>query len=104
MALLAAANALASVGPTGGRPLVGTLHNPKHPNMKELRYDAANGTQVWRAVFAFDPTRSAIVLVAGDKQGVDERSFYKGLLDKANKRFDKHLKALTKATRGKAKD
>lgn len=94
-ALLAAASALSTVGPTGGRPLVGTLHNPKHPNMKELRYDAANGTQVWRAAFAFDPARCAIVLVAGEKQGLDEKSFYKVLIGKANKRLDKHLKTLT---------
>lgn len=65
--------------------------------MKELRYDAASGTQVWRAAFAFDPLRSAIVLVAGAKQGGDEKSFYKALIDKANKRFDKHLRQLEKS-------
>jgi hypothetical protein len=93
-ALLAAAGALRVVGPSGGRPLVGTLDNPKHPNMKELRYDAGNGTQVWRAAFAFDLARNAIVLVAGDKQGVDEEEFYKRLLQKANRRFDNHLNEL----------
>ena len=44
--------------------------------------------------FAFDPTRKAIVLVAGDKQGEDEARFYKALLKKANKRYDKHLASL----------
>jgi hypothetical protein len=77
-ALLAAAGALKVVGPSGGRPLVGTLANPKHPNMKELRYDAGDGTQVWRAAFAFDPTRTAIVLVAGGTS--------KGLMKKSSTR------------------
>lgn len=93
-ALLAAAKALGICGPAGGRPLIGTLGNPKHPNMKELRYDVADGTQVWRAAFAFDPNQRAIVLVAADKQGKSEKQFYKDLLKKANKRFDSHLKQL----------
>lgn len=94
LALLAAADALEKTGPTADRPLVGTLTNPKHPNMKELRYDAHEGTQVWRAAFAFDPKRKAIVLVAGEKQGTEETKFYKTLLKVANKRFDKHLEVL----------
>ena len=101
-AMLAAAGALKVVGPSGGRPLVGTLDNPKHPNMKELRYDAASGTQIWRAAFAFDPTRTAIVLVAGDKQGVAEEKFYKKLLEKANRRLDKHLNELKRPQEAEA--
>jgi len=95
-ALIAAADALEKAGPAAGRPLIGTLDNPRHPNMKELRYDAHDGTQVWRAAFAFDPRRKAIVLVAGDKQGEDEERFYKTLLKKANKRYDNHLDSLKK--------
>jgi hypothetical protein len=94
VALLAAALALETAGPDGGRPLIGTLNNPAHPNMKELRYDAHGGTEVWRAAFAFDPTRTAIVLVAGAKQGRDEDLFYKRLLRKANQRYDAHLARL----------
>jgi len=102
-ALMAAALALEVVGPSGGRPLIGTLNNPVHSNMKELRYDAHGGTEVWRAAFAFDPERKAIVLVAGDKQGQDEGLFYKELLRKANRRYDAHLAALRAArTQGKA--
>ncbi len=96
-ALLAAVIALKAKGPTAGRPLIGTLGNPKHPNMKELRYDAHNNSQIWRAAFAFDPERKAIILVASDKQGIDEEQFYADLLKKANKRFDAHLKVLKKA-------
>ena len=67
-ALLAVAEALRKLGPAAGRPHVGTLKNPKHPNMKELRFDANNGAEIWRAAFAFDPDRNAIILVAADKQ------------------------------------
>lgn len=96
LALLAAADALEDAGPSAGRPLIGTLDNPKHPNMKELRYEAHEGTQIWRAAFAFDPKRNAIVLMAGDKQGTEKEKFYKNLLRVANKRFDKHLDRLAK--------
>ena len=66
--------------------------------MKELRFTANNGSEVWRAAFAFDPQRKAIVLVAADKQGKDQRKFYKNLLRIANQRFDDHLAKLAHAT------
>jgi hypothetical protein len=62
--------------------------------MKELRFDADDG--VWRTLFAFDPERKAIILVAGDKSGGSEKRFYKDLIKKADKRFDQHLIALQK--------
>ncbi len=60
--------------------------------MKELRFTADDG--VWRAAFAFDPQRQAIVLVAGDKSGTSEKRFYKQLIKKADARFDNHLSQL----------
>jgi len=57
--------------------------------MKELRFDAAGG--VWRVAFAFDPGRRAVLLVAGDKSGKGERTFYRRLIAVADKRFDSHL-------------
>jgi hypothetical protein len=101
--LLASADALSKLGPAAGRPHVGTLKNPKHPNMKELRFKANNGAEVWRAVFAFDTRREAVILVAAAKQGVDEDKFYRDLLFKANARYEQHLKNLTtaKARQGK---
>lgn len=57
-------------------------------------FDAHHGTQVWRAAFAFDPQRNAIVLAAAAKQGTNEQKFYKALLKKANQRYDSHLRAL----------
>jgi hypothetical protein len=90
--LLAVAAAVQELGPAAGRPHVGTLVNPKHPNMKELRFKANNGAEIWRAAFAFDPHREAIILVAAHKQGIDPKQFYKDFLKKANERFDKYLK------------
>lgn len=90
--LLAHAKLLEQFGPQLGRPSVDTLNDSRHANMKELRFDAANG--VWRIAFAFDPTRKAILLVGGDKAGTSQKRFYKKLIAKADKRFDAHLKRL----------
>ena len=49
---------------------------------------------VWRAAFAFDPRRHAMILVAGDKAGVAQKRFYKRLIAKADARFSGHLDAL----------
>ena len=68
---------------------------PRH--MKELRFSAADGE--WRVAFAFDPTRSGILLVAGDKSGVSKKNFYKRLIAKADERFDAHLSRLKKKER-----
>ncbi|HIK12792.1 MAG TPA: type II toxin-antitoxin system RelE/ParE family toxin [Oscillatoriaceae cyanobacterium M33_DOE_052] len=81
---------LQQAGPQLGRPYADTLKGSKHPNMKELRFNADNG--VWRVAFAFDPDRQAIILVAGDKAGQNESRFYKQLIAKADARFDQHLK------------
>ena len=88
--LLAATGLLEIYGPKLARPYADTLAGSKHANMKELRFYADNG--VWRVAFAFDPARQAIILVAGDKGGVAQMKFYKGLIAKADSRFAEHLK------------
>ena len=90
--LLALAELLGVSGPTLGRPHADTLAGSKHANMKELRFTADDG--VWRVAFAFDPKRRAIILVAGDKGGVTQKRFYKGLIAKADVRFAEHLETL----------
>jgi hypothetical protein len=57
--LLAYVGLLEQFGPQLGRPRVDTLNVSRHPNMKELRFEAAHG--VWRFAFAFDPKRRAHV-------------------------------------------
>lgn len=95
-ALLAKVGLLETFGPNLGRPSVDTLKASKHANMKELRFDAADG--VWRVAFAFDPLRQAVVLVAGDKSGRGEKRFYRSLIAMADKRFDNHLAQQEKGT------
>ena len=92
--LLAHAKLLRAFGPQLGRPRVATLNGSRHANMKELRFDAADG--VWRVAFAFDTKRQAILLVCGDKSGGSEKRFYRQLIDKADKRFDAHLARIKK--------
>jgi hypothetical protein len=87
--LLAHIELLEQFGPRLGRPRADTLKGSRHANIKELRFDAADG--VWRVAFAFDPNRKAILLVAGDKSGVSERRFYRRLIEQADARFDGHL-------------
>lgn len=79
-------------GPQLGRPYADTLNGSRHANMKELRFSAAGG--VWRAAYAFDPARRAIVLVAGDKVGRSQRRFYRRLIARADERFADHLERL----------
>ena len=90
--LLAQAALLEAFGPQLKRPRADALKGSKHPNMRELRFDADNG--VWRLAYAFDPRRRAILLVAGDKSGQNERRFYKRLIAKADERFEAHLARL----------
>lgn len=86
--LFANAKVLEEFGPSLGRPWVDTLKGSRYTNMKELRFQANGG--VWRVAFAFDRERRAILLVGGDKGGEDEKRFYKGLIDIADRRFDTH--------------
>ena len=90
--LFAKATLLEEFGPELGRPLVDTLQGSEYSNLKELRFNAADG--VWRVAFAFDPLRRAILLVAGDKSGVGQKRFYKQLIKTAERRFSNHLNRL----------
>lgn len=90
--LLTMVELLALSGPSLGRPHADTLAGSHYANMKELRFRSDDG--VWRVAFAFDPERRAILLVAGDKSGVAQKRFYKGLIARADARFHEHLDSL----------
>ena len=87
--VIAKVDLLKLLGPKLGRPHADTLNGSKHANMKELRADTPG--HVLRIAFAFDPERSALLLVAGNKMGVNQKRFYKQLIGKADKLFDMHL-------------
>jgi len=90
--VIAAVELLGEHGPQLGRPLVDTVVGSRHKNMKELR-PGSSGRSELRILFAFDPKRKAILLVAGDKAG-NWNKWYRTNIPIADDRFDDHLKNL----------
>ncbi len=80
--------ALSCTGPALGRPLVGTITGSK--NLKELR-PGSGGTSEIRILFVFDPWRSAILLVAGNKAGKWNR-WYAEAIPRAEQLHEIYLK------------
>lgn len=80
-----AIDALAEGGPGLGRPLVDTIIGSRIRNLKELR----PGTV--RILFAFDPWRSSVLLVAGNKAG-QWNSWYRSAIPLAEQRYEIYLK------------
>ena len=60
--------ALREEGPALGRPLVDRIKGSKVHHLKELRPGSAGRSEI-RVLFAFDPARSALLLLGGDKAG-----------------------------------
>lgn len=92
--VVAAIDLLAEHGPGLGRPLVDTIRGSTMANLKELR----PGTV--RILFAFDPWRSSILLVAGDKAG-QWNSWYDEAIALAEQRYETYLKERTDEEGGK---
>jgi hypothetical protein len=89
--ITAAVRVLEREGPALRRPLVDTIKQSKHQNMKELIPPASN----IRILFAFDPRRTALLLIGGDKSGEWDR-WYDRFIPVADDLFDEHLKTLEK--------
>lgn len=60
--------ALREEGPTLGRPLVDRIQGSRIHHLKELRPGSGGRSEI-RVLFAFDPARSALLLLGGDKAG-----------------------------------
>jgi hypothetical protein len=82
--------ALSCSGPALGRPLADTIAGSNIKNLKELR-PGSSGTSEIRILFVFDPWRSAILLVAGDKSGKWIR-WYAGAIPRAEQLYETYLK------------
>jgi len=76
---------LAEQGPALGRPVVAHVKAKRH-NLKEVRSSGGN----LRILFAFDPDRTAILLLGGDKTGA-WNAWYKQNIPVAEDLFDRHL-------------
>jgi hypothetical protein len=90
--IAAAIGLLENRGPQLPFPYSSGVSSSRHSHMRELR------TQVhgrpFRTLYAFDPRRVAILLIAGDKTGADR--WYDVFVPKADDLYDEHLELLTK--------
>lgn len=85
-----AIEALVEAGPNLGRPLVDRIRGSTVHNLKELRPGSAGATEV-RVLFVFDPWRSAILLLAGDKAG-NWSGWYRQVIPRAEQLYEIYLK------------
>lgn len=81
---------LGEKGPTLDFPYSSGIRSSRHSNMRELR--AQSGGRPLRVFYAFDPRRSAILLIGGDKTG--DNRFYARLVRRADQLYDEHLAIL----------
>lgn len=81
---------LEEFGPTLPRPHSDVIVTSRHSNMKELRGHV--GSTHLRVLYAFDPRRTAILLVGGSKTG--QPGWYERFVPVADSLFDAHLEHL----------
>lgn len=79
-------------GPNLGHPHTSGIEGSRHSHMRELRIQHAG--RPYRVLYAFDPRRSAILLIGGDKTGKDR--WYEENVPYADKLYDTHLNELRK--------
>lgn len=89
-----ALDALAESGPDLKRPLVGIITGSKLKNLKELCVTASRGHRL-RTLFLFDPRRTAILLIGGDKTG-NWTGWYKEAIREAEELYEIYLEELRK--------
>jgi len=77
-------------GPHLGFPFSSQVMTSRFPEMRELRAQA--GGDPLRVLYAFDPRRVAILLIAGDKTGNDR--WYEKNVPVADRLFERHLTAI----------
>jgi hypothetical protein len=77
-------------GPTLPRPHSDVITSSRHANMKELR--GKINERHLRVLYAFDPRRSALLLIGGDKTG--DPKWYEKFVPIADDLFDRHLREL----------
>lgn len=80
---------LRAAGPGLGRPFVDTIKGSRYPNMKELRPRQGN----LRVLFAFDPRRTAILLLGGNKTG-RWREWYEDMIPVADRLYGIYIEEL----------
>jgi hypothetical protein len=89
-AVVAIVRKLQEMGPTLPFPHSSSVRGSRHGSMRELRVQS--GGKPLRILYAFDPTRTAILILGGDKTGDDR--WYEVNVPKADKLYDEHLAGL----------
>ena len=95
----ASVDLLEQAGPMLGRPYVDTLKGSRHANMKELRIQHEG--RPYRILFAFDPRRTALLLIGGDKTG--NSRWYEEMIPVADRIYGQHLRELASRRERKQK-
>jgi hypothetical protein len=80
-------------GPSLPFPYSSDINGSKHGNMRELRIQHRG--EPYRVFYAFDPRRSAILLMGGNKTG--DNQFYERMVPQADRIYDEHLRELEQA-------
>ena len=80
------------MGPNLPRPHSDTVKGSRFSNMKELRTQHAG--KPYRTLYSFDPRRTAILLIGGNKGGT--KNWYQTFVPLADDLFQKHLEELDK--------
>jgi len=83
---------LEAKGPQLGFPHSSGINGSRHAHMRELRIQHEG--RPYRILYAFDPRRSAILLIGGDKTG--DKRWYDQYVPVADRLYDAHLEALEK--------
>ncbi|MBI4544390.1 MAG: type II toxin-antitoxin system RelE/ParE family toxin [Gemmatimonadetes bacterium] len=81
---------LEELGPQLPYPYSSGVAGSRHPAMRELRIQHAG--EPYRVLYAFDPHRTAILLVGGRKTGQDR--WYDSIVPRADRLYDEHLEEL----------
>lgn len=79
-------------GPKLPFPYSSGIQNSRHDHMRELRVQS--GGKPVRIFYAFDPRRTAILLIGGDKTGDDR--FYERMIPAADNLYDVYIAELRK--------
>jgi len=79
-------------GPALGAPRSSSIISSRHAHMRELRVQ--RGGRPLRVLYAFDPRRTAILLLGGDKTG--DKRWYDIYVPRADRLYDEHLEKLRK--------
>ena len=83
---------LGEFGPALGFPASSKITTSQYPQMRELR--TQSGGRPLRTLYAFNPLRTAILLIGGDKTGDDR--WYTRFVPVADRLFEEHLTELKK--------